>query len=989
MLASLRLTVALLALSMVLIFIGTLVQVRMGVWEAMESYFRSPIAWVDAQMFIPESVAKVGFRFPLPGGAALGVGLLLNLIAAHLVRFRLNARRIGILLIHAGLIVLLAGEFATAWFADEGQMAIDEGRTVGFVEDVRSSELVVIDPSGRDTDRVVTVPGELVRRGADEGEVIEHSALPFKVQVVAWIENARLLRGAGPVRADQGVGLEAFADELPRARGVEGAQTDAPAAYVRLFRDDREIGTWLLWTNLIDAQRVEIDGEHYGLALRYRRVYLPYELKLLEFRHDRFVGTQIAKNFSSRLRLLDSERGVDREVLISMNNPLRYRGAAFYQASYKPDGSGTVLQVVRNPGAVLPYVACALVSAGLLLHFGIAMRSYLRRRDALERRDPVHSAEQTPRRLNQRVLMALVFGLGLVVACSALFRPGERVAYDIDRFETIPVTAGGRIKPMDTAARHALMVAGGLQSVENEAGGMSASRFLMGLIARPEEVADLPILRVDHPDVLALLDRSLEEGGRISLSAIEPYWERVVDQAGRALEVDAKRRDPFQRAIIKLYASVDLLLAHARMHEPYAVPPLSEEGEWTSFHDAFVGSRSGFPEGHPRQGGSDAFTHPTVASIVAMMTAYSESDEEAFNRAVAGYDELLRREMPGVMRRMDLEVWFNRARLFVGATAVYVLSFVLLCVSILLRLRLETSGGKSFEMAERARVSAVMLLWAAFAVHTLAIGLRIYLQGRPPVTNLYSSAVFVGWASVLFGLVLERLQPIAVGALGAAGVGFTTLIVAHNLGTDGDTMQMMQAVLDSNFWLATHVITITLGYSATFLAGALGIVYIVLGVFTRRLTRERAQALTRMVYGIVCFGLLLSFIGTVLGGIWADQSWGRFWGWDPKENGAALIVLNAAIILHARWGGMIRQRGIMVLAVGGNIVTAWSWFGTNMLGVGLHSYGFMEGQLFWMLLFVVSQLLIMGLGLLPHAAWKSHHRLTGRGRDLDTPGDPA
>lgn len=967
-LASLRLTVVLLALSMVLIFVGTLVQVRVGVWEAVDSFFRSPIAWVDLQMFIPESVAELPVRVPLPGGATLGVLLLLNLVAAHLVRFKLSGRRIGIMLIHAGLIVLLAGEFATGWFAEEGQMSIDEGQTARFVEDVRSAELAVIDPSGEATDRVVTVPGAMVKRSARESEAIAHEALPFTIEVVGWLENARLLRGSGPMEADRGVGREAFAAERPTARGVDGAQTDAPAAYVRLSRDGRELGTWLLWANLIDPQRVEVDGEVYGLSLRFKRTYLPYEMTLLDFRHDRFVGTQIAKNFSSRLRLVDPARGVDREVLISMNNPLRYRGAAFYQASYKPDGTGTVLQVVRNPGAVLPYAACVLVSAGLLLHFGLGMTGYLRRRAKREKRDAAEAGTPTERSAAQRLLPVLVFGAGLLVACSALLRPVERGAYDIGRFETMPVTAGGRMKPMDSAARHVLMVAGGRQSVESEEGDVSASEFLLGLIARPEEVADLPVVRVDHPDVLALLDRTADEGGRISMNAIEPYWNEVVEQAGRALEVESKRRDPFQRAVVRLYASVDLLLAHARMHEPYAVPPLSAEGEWTSFHDAFVGAQTGLPEGHPEAGGP-GISHPTVASIVSMMTAYSESDPEGFNRAASGYDELLRREMPSVMRRMDLEVLFNRARLFVGATAVYVLAFVVLCGSMLLRLRSESVGrGRA---AERMRVSAVSLLWAAFVVHTLAIGLRIYLQGRPPVTNLYSSAVFVGWASVLFGLVLERLQPIAVAALGASGVGFATLIVAHNLGTDGDTMQMMQAVLDSNFWLATHVITITLGYSATFLAGALGALYILLGVFTKRLTRDRAQALARMVYGVVCFALLLSFVGTVLGGIWADQSWGRFWGWDPKENGAALIVLNAAIILHARWGGMIRQRGMMVLAVGGNIVTAWSWFGTNMLGVGLHSYGFMDGQVFWMLVFVVSQLAVMGLGLLPASAWRS------------------
>jgi ABC-type transport system involved in cytochrome c biogenesis permease subunit len=318
--------------------------------------------------------------------------------------------------------------------------------------------------------------------------------------------------------------------------------------------------------------------------------------------------------------------------------------------------------------------------------------------------------------------------------------------------------------------------------------------------------------------------------------------------------------------------------------------------------------------------------------------------------------------MPGVMRQARLEVIFNRANLFMGATVVYTLAFLLLAAGMLPAVR-QGGGG--------VRALAVGLLVAGVLIHTVAIVARIWLQGRPPVTNLYSSAVFVGWAAVLLGLLLERLHPHGVAALGASVVGFATLVVAHNLGTDGDTMQMMQAVLDSNFWLATHVVTITLGYSATFLAGALGVVYLVMGVVTRHLTAERGRALARMVYGVVCFALLLSFVGTVLGGIWADQSWGRFWGWDPKENGAALVVLLNAIILHARWGGMVRERGVMVLAVAGNVVTAWSWFGTNMLGVGLHSYGFMDSAVAWLLVFVASQLAVMALGLLPREIWRS------------------
>jgi ABC-type transport system involved in cytochrome c biogenesis permease subunit len=187
-------------------------------------------------------------------------------------------------------------------------------------------------------------------------------------------------------------------------------------------------------------------------------------------------------------------------------------------------------------------------------------------------------------------------------------------------------------------------------------------------------------------------------------------------------------------------------------------------------------------------------------------------------------------------------------------------------------------------------------------------------------------------------------------------------------------MEMMRAVLDYNFWLGTHVVTITIGYGATFLAGFLAIIYIFRGVFTNSLDKPTADALTRMVYGIVCFATLFSLVGTILGGIWADQSWGRFWGWDPKENGALIIVLWNAIILHCRWGGLVKTRGLMALAVFGNIVTSWSWFGVNMLGVGLHSYGFMDSA-FWALIgFVASQLVIIAVALIPLDKWKSFRK---------------
>lgn len=271
--------------------------------------------------------------------------------------------------------------------------------------------------------------------------------------------------------------------------------------------------------------------------------------------------------------------------------------------------------------------------------------------------------------------------------------------------------------------------------------------------------------------------------------------------------------------------------------------------------------------------------------------------------------------------------------------------------------------------------AAFWLSLIAFALHTIGLIIRIYIQERPPVTNLYSSAVFVGWVAVLMGILIERIYKNGMGNAVGAAVGFVSLIIAHHLSLGGDTMEMLVAVLDTNFWLATHVPTITIGYAATFLSGFLGMLFVIRGFFTKSLNLQTAKTMSGMVYGIVCFALFFSFTGTVLGGIWADQSWGRFWGWDPKENGALLIVLWNAIILHSRWGRLVGIRGIMNMAIFGNIVTAWSWFGTNMLGEGLHSYGFTDQGFIALLLFCLSQLLFILFGSLPERYWRSKFTL--------------
>jgi len=458
-----------------------------------------------------------------------------------------------------------------------------------------------------------------------------------------------------------------------------------------------------------------------------------------------------------------------------------------------------------------------------------------------------------------------------------------------------------------------------------------------------------------------------------------PRLEALERQATAAEKVDSKQRTRFQRAAtnlaervflyfklkntIQIAGSPGLLVEIAAANSPSAAQRHAALASLAAFRP-LVPPAGASPDGWRSTGEALRATamgerDAALGDWARVGIAWAAQDPATFERAVAGLGARARAASSTVpaVAQVDHEVVFNRAQPFYVGMVLYVLALLLLFASWL-------------RWPEVLRPAAYGVLVGGAVVHTLGLVSRVILQGRPPVTNLYSSAVFVGWAAVVVGIVLERIYRKGFGTAVAAASGFASLIVAHHLAGDGDTMEMMRAVLDSNFWLATHVVTITIGYSGTFLAGAIAIGWTFREHLAPRLDRDTSKTLSSMVYGVVCFALFFSFLGTVLGGIWADQSWGRFWGWDPKENGALLIVLWNAIILHTRWGGFVRERGIMAMAIFGNVITSLSWFGVNMLGVGLHSYGFMD-KAFWALsAFIGTQLALMGLALLPRRFWK-------------------
>lgn len=370
---SLKLTIVLLALSILLIFAATLDQVNLGIWAVQQKYFHSFfVLWRVGDIPVPV----------FPGGYFIGGLLLINLISAQVYRFKLSAKKFGIWLTHIGLILLLIGELLTGLLQQEFAMQIDEGETKNYSESYRLSEVAITETTDPKFDDVVAIPETAVARG----DAIQHPKLPFRVVPKTYYPNAGLAQrkdnpgiNTPPSLATAGIGAQVEVTPLPVT--YQQNLRNLPAAFIELIGPEGSLGTWLVSPQLSTPQNFDYGGRTWKIAFRATRSYKPFSLTLLKFSFDRYPGTEIPKNFSSRLRLNTPDGRDDREVLIYMNNPLRHAGLTFYQADYDHVNERyTVLQVVRNPSWQFPYIACSLMTLGLIIQFCIHLVAFFAKR---------------------------------------------------------------------------------------------------------------------------------------------------------------------------------------------------------------------------------------------------------------------------------------------------------------------------------------------------------------------------------------------------------------------------------------------------------------------------------------------------------------------------------------------------------------------------------------------------------------------------------
>ncbi|MFY9288273.1 MAG: cytochrome c biogenesis protein CcsA [Alphaproteobacteria bacterium] len=924
---------------MFLLVVGTIAQKYIGLYLAHKLFFASFVIWMWGVI-------------PLPGGYTIMTLIFINLLS-KLIHEPWTKSKIGTLTTHCGALLLILGGGLTAAFSSEGFVLIDEGSSSSYIEDYRQHELAIVDSKKIE---VVFNHAQL------QSNTPLRSSLPFTISVEQQCDNCAITQRSTALQ-DGSVHGMLVANEM---RGIPLSPDDGKNLSGIIFNitgaDKKTDGRYALIQDSPITQHLKVKGKTYTVEFRRQRTALPFSIKLIKFEKQLYPGTDKPREYQSEVILTDGS--VQWHSLISMNSPLRYKGYTFYQSSFleKEGQNATILAAVKNIGAVFPYISSIILCCGLLMH--------------LFARIP---------KLKMKKLAITLFILG------CLTTPAHANDLDYQNFSEVPILHEGRIKPLSSFARAYLLAFSGQSSLPE----MSASAWLAELLFTPEKSFERPVFNIANPDVVNALGLPLHQHHRYSYLEISRAFETYGKTLQSILDMDEAKRTPSQHQMVELYSkvtayilisqSLSLIQPRFQIHTAKLAQDLNvKSGEDLTFLDLLpsenyiLAAAEDFKHTKPTQldkaqreraflvldylhiskhqqssllrivppqwtNDSDTWQSPWTSLMQGhgspqsaayidlwkqMVTAFQHKDVLSWKTlsAQARNQAFELAQDKALAFRVKLEAFYIKTNFITLTLALYFLAFAFLFM---------------YFIANRPSLytAAFTSLCLGLALHAAAIIMRIIIMDRPPVATLYETTLFVSFIAVFLSLVFERKRQDTTSLIVGALIGTVLLFISTRYAADGDTMEMLVAVLNTNFWLATHVIAITTGYGCALVAGTLGHIYLI-----SRWTKPRDPAFhTNLINTILAVALIAAFfslLGTILGGIWADQSWGRFWGWDPKENGAMLIVLWLLWLLHGKIAKVLSPLNFASIAVLTNVVVALSWFGVNLLNVGLHSYGF-------------------------------------------------
>lgn len=532
----------------------------------------------------------------------------------------------------------------------------------------------------------------------------------------------------------------------------------------------------------------------------------------------------------------------------------------------------------------------------------------------------------------------LRFCISLFIVLNLIIHLDQK-AYAVEEFRQIAIQDAGRIKPFDTFSRETLSLIYGKTSYE----GREAYEIVMTWLLAPELWRDKKIFEIRNHDVLKKLNLSSEQR---YFAGTEVFTKNEFQNL--MIELKDKRQtkeklDPFFQAIQRLEEQMFVFNEIATGNMIRLIPP-TEGTTWLPLSQLTQVQQEKFSEL------SKAFVN-YVGSL-----SNEKSDKIVVSKidlvlAAKAFTEFARSQNPSLYPqdvKMKTEVYYNIAHPFRLAYIVYLIAaLILLFVWITDKNHLMKFGW--------------IFASVGLFIHTVGFLIRVYLTGRAPVANMYETVIWVSWGGVLFSMILEKVYRFRLILMIGTIVAMFSLIVADFAPAVLDpSLHPLEPVLRSSYWLTIHVMTITISYAAFFLAfglGDLGLIYYLRG---EEKHHEQIKAVVMSIYRSMQIGVMFLAPGIILGGIWADYSWGRFWGWDPKETWALIALLGYLAVLHARLAGLIKNFGMIASAVITFSLVIMAWYGVNfVLGAGLHSYGFGAGGIEYVSAFIAAHAIFL------------------------------
>lgn len=661
---------------------------------------------------------------------------------------------------------------------------------------------------------------------------------------------------------------------------------------------------------------------------------LPFSVKLNDFQLERYPGSNSPSSYASEVTILDKDNNITKPYRIYMNNVLDYRGYRFFQASYDQDELGTILSVNKDPGKMPTYIGYFLLSLGLLVNILNSKSRFRKLASLIQKNTKSTSMKKT---ITSAILLAasIFFVNPSSVNANSFDTIVDKVSkYNkehADFFGTILVqSTDGRIKPIDTLSRDILNKVYRSDNFQ----GLSSNQIILGMISNPYDIQNLPMIKVSHKEVKKLIGISEDANfARYSdfFSADDAQYKlfKYVEASGRKKDAE---KNQFDKDLLKVDERLNILYYTYTLEAFKMMPKIADESnKWYSISQAL----SIFP--------ADEAEHIRLLFIKyfkALDAGLENNDWSEANAAVElikSYQEQYAKNIMPSKTRIEAELIFNKAKIFDRLTYVYLITGFILLMFVFVKM-----------IAPKTNVNILVktlfyINLVSFLVHTLGLGLRWFVAEHAPWSNGYESMIYIAWAIALAGLFFSKTSIISMSLTYImAGI---TLFVAHLSWMDPQITNLMPVL--KSYWLTIHVSVITASYGFLGLCSLLGFFVLILYIlriikkdrgFKENISRNITEA-TRINEMSMILGLALLTIGNFLGGIWANESWGRYWGWDPKETWSLISILIYAAIVHLRFIPKLNNQ--LVFAIFSTIAYTsiiMTYFGVNYYLSGMHSY---------------------------------------------------